>query len=96
MLLERRSCRSFTEEQVPDEALKTIIDCGLNAPSGCNEQASKIVVVQDPEKVRLLSDLNNRIWKQQDRPFLRCADSLPHPRSQGRRLQQRLQEPQRG
>lgn len=69
MLLERRSCRSFTEEQVSDEALKTIIDCGLNAPSGCNEQASKIVVVQDPEKVRLLSDLNNRIWNSKTDPF---------------------------
>ena len=49
MLLGRRSCRSFTEEQISDEALKIILDCGLNAPSACNEQTVKIVVVHEPE-----------------------------------------------
>ena len=45
-LTTRRSCRSFKQEQIKDEELKTILDCGLNAPSGKNKQSSKIVVVQ--------------------------------------------------
>lgn len=69
MLLGRRSCRSFTEEQIPDEALKKIIDCGLNAPSACNEQTVKIVVVQEPDRVKQLSELNNQIWKSNTDPF---------------------------
>lgn len=69
MLLRRRSCRSFTGEQISDEALKIIIDCGLAAPSGCNEQTAKIVVVQEPEKVKQLSELNNKIWKSNKDPF---------------------------
>lgn len=69
MLLRRRSCRSFTEEQISDEALKIIIDCGLAAPSGMNVQAAKIVVVQEPDKLKKLSELNNVIWKKDVDPF---------------------------
>lgn len=69
MLLTRRSCRSFTDEPVPEEALKTIIDCGLNAPSGSNKQSTKIVVVRDPEKVAKLSKLNAQIWESDTDPF---------------------------
>lgn len=69
MLLTRRSCRSFTDEQISDEDLRTIIDCGLNAPSGNNLQNTKIVVVQEKEKVKQLSDLNNKIWQKNADPF---------------------------
>ena len=41
-LTTRRSCRSFKQEQIKDEELKTILDCGLNAPSGKNKQSSKL------------------------------------------------------
>lgn len=68
-LLRRRSCRSYTGEQISDEALKIIIDCGLAAPSACNEQTVKIVVVQEPEKVKLLSELNDKIWQSKSDPF---------------------------
>lgn len=61
-LTTRRSCRSFKQEQIKDEELKTILDCGLNAPSGMNKQSSKIVVVQNQEEVKELSKLNAFIW----------------------------------
>ena len=54
-LTTRRSCRSFKQEQIKDEELKTILDCGLNAPSGMNKQSSKIVVVQNQEEIKELS-----------------------------------------
>ena len=69
MLLNRRSCRSYTKEQISDETLKIIIDCGLAAPSAMNEQTVKIVVVQEPEKVKFLSELNDKIWQQHTDPF---------------------------
>lgn len=61
-LTTRRSCRSFKQEQIKDEELKTILDCGLNAPSGMNKQSSKIVVVQNQEDIKELSKLNAFIW----------------------------------
>lgn len=69
MLKTRRSCRAYKQEQITDDELQTIIDCGLNAPSGTNKQSTKIIVVQEPEKVRQLSELNNRIWQKQQDPF---------------------------
>lgn len=61
-LTTRRSCRSFKQEQIKDEELKIILDCGLNAPSGMNKQSSKIVVVQNQEEIKELSKLNAFIW----------------------------------
>ena len=58
VLTTRRSCRSFKQEQIKDEELKTILDCGLNAPSGMNKQSSKIVVVQNQEEIKELLKRN--------------------------------------
>lgn len=69
MLKTRRSCRAFKEEQISDEALRTIIDCGLNAPSGSNRQLTKIIIVQEPEKVAMLSGLNATIMGTDTDPF---------------------------
>lgn len=69
MLLNRCSCRSYKQEQISDADLQTILDCGLNAPTGSNKQLVKIIVVQEPDKVKALSELNNRIWKSKTDPF---------------------------
>ena len=69
VLTTRRSCRSFKQEQIKDEELKTILDCGLNAPSGMNKQSSKIVVVQNQEEIKELSKLNAFIWGKEADPF---------------------------
>ena len=68
-LTTRRSCRSFKQEQIKDEELKTILDCGLNAPSGKNKQSSKIVVVQNQEEIKELSKLNAIIFGKDVDPF---------------------------
>ena len=68
-LTTRRSCRSFKQEQIKDEELKIILDCGLNAPSGMNKQSSKIVVVQNQEEIKELSKLNAFIWGKEADPF---------------------------
>ena len=69
VLKTRRSCRNFTKEQVGKVDLQTILDCGLNAPSGMNRQDSRIVVIQDSETVKDMSRLNSMIWQKETDPF---------------------------
>lgn len=57
----RRSCRHFTNEQLRQEDLQSIIDCGLNAPSALNRQITKIVVIQDQETIDMLSKINSKV-----------------------------------
>jgi nitroreductase len=57
----RMSCRFFTDEQIKDEDLQTIIDCGLNAPSALSRQITKIVVIQDKDTIDCLSKINSQI-----------------------------------
>ena len=69
VLKTRRSCRNFTKEQVGKVDLQTILDCGLNAPSGMNRQDSRIVVIQDSDTVKDMSRLNSMIWGKETDPF---------------------------
>lgn len=43
---------AFTSQPVPREHLRRIIEAGLQAPSGKNQQTTKVVAVDDPETVR--------------------------------------------
>ena len=40
-ILNRRSCRSFTEASVQTEDVKTLLACAAAAPSGRNQTATK-------------------------------------------------------
>ncbi|MGA2936252.1 MAG: nitroreductase family protein [Syntrophobacteraceae bacterium] len=57
-LLERRSIRKFKPEQIGEEVLNTILDAGMYAPSGANQQSALFVVVQDKETLKKLSAMN--------------------------------------
>lgn len=57
-MLERRSCRSFTKEQISEEDLQQILLAGTYAASGRNLQAGKIVVVQDAGTIEQLRRMN--------------------------------------
>ncbi len=46
LMRDRYSCRKFTDEPVPDEALQTILEAGRIAPSACNNQPWRFVVLQ--------------------------------------------------
>ena len=51
-LTTRRSVRAFTQEQVSDEQIETLLRVAVAAPSAGNCQPWRIVVVQDP-RIRL-------------------------------------------
>lgn len=44
----------FLSEAVPREDLRTIMEAGLAAPSGCNKQTVSLIGVDDPEMVEKL------------------------------------------
>ena len=46
----RKSYRGkFLSTPVPQAHLKTIVEAGYHAPSGCNKQTTSFIAVDDPE-----------------------------------------------
>jgi len=54
----RRSVRRFTAEAVSDELLHTILACGMQAPSACNEQPWQFVVLRDRALLAKVGGIN--------------------------------------
>ncbi len=50
--------REFTDDPLPDDVLRTILDNARFAPSGGNRQGARIVVVRDRDRRRALAELN--------------------------------------
>ena len=54
-----RAMRRVSEDPIPDEVLKQMVDAGIRAPSGSNRQGWKFIVVTDQEiKNKLTEDIN--------------------------------------
>jgi len=48
----RCSIRSFTDKPVEKEKLQHILEAGRVAPTACNKQPQRIIVVQNPENIK--------------------------------------------
>ena len=57
-LLNRKSCRQFTEDQIDSEKLDIILKCGTHAPTGRNAQSARLVAVKDKQPRDKLSRRN--------------------------------------
>ena len=69
-LIERRSCKNYTERQVEESALEEILRAGTFAANGMARQSPKIVVLQKPEDICELEQLNAAVMgNPQLRPF---------------------------
>lgn len=55
LLLNRRSVRQYTGEQIPQDKLEKILQAGLLSASGRNRQPWEFVVVQDKDTLQKLS-----------------------------------------
>jgi nitroreductase len=51
LAVNRRSVRWFTGEPVPHEVIRQALEVGLQAPTACNRQPYRVVVIDDPAKV---------------------------------------------
>jgi nitroreductase len=54
---ERRTHRHFTSQKIPKKDLDVLIDTARYAPTGGNDQTVEIMLVQDPERRKRVSDL---------------------------------------
>jgi nitroreductase len=52
----RRSHRAFKEKDIPKEDLEKLVDLCRYAPTGSNKQTVEIIVIQDRERIKRLSD----------------------------------------
>ena len=68
-LLERRSIKEYTSEQLTDEQLEQIIKCGLYAPNGMGAQAPVFIAVRDKKTRDELSKLNADVMGTSADPF---------------------------
>ena len=68
-LLSRRSTKKFTEQQVPDDLLNQVLEAGLYAPSGRNNQNVICVAVRDPEIRNQLASMNAALLGADIDPF---------------------------
>src|SRR5260370_27900257 len=65
-LISTRAIRRYTDEPIPDRALRDILFIATRAPSGSNRQPFRFVVLTDsPTAVaakRLIADAAQRVW----------------------------------
>lgn len=52
VIAKRYSCRDYKNETPPDEVLRLIAEAAIQAPSGMNRQAWRVIVVKDKELMR--------------------------------------------
>ena len=57
-LIERRTIRSYKQEQVHEDQLNEILEAGQYAASGMGAQSAIMVVVQDKATIAQLSEMN--------------------------------------
>ncbi len=68
-LLDRRSIRKFKPEQITDEELHAVLEAGTYAPSGGNQQAALLIVVQDAEARATLTSMNQAVMGSDSDPY---------------------------
>ena len=57
-ILERRSIRAYKDEQIKDEDLETILECGKFAPSANNLQPWHFTVIQNQDLLNWIVEQN--------------------------------------
>jgi len=57
LIRERRTHRAFLDKKIPKEHLEKLIDTVRYAPTGHNDQTVEIIIVENPERRKKLSDL---------------------------------------
>jgi nitroreductase len=68
-LLARRSIRKFKPEHITEEELNAILEAGMYAPSGVNQQSALFVVIQDKETLKKLSAMNAAVLGKDIDPY---------------------------
>lgn len=62
-IMARRSIRKYLDKEVPADVLAKIIECGINAPNGMNQQCYEVKVVNDAASTAYLAENLNGLYK---------------------------------
>jgi len=74
-ILSRRSIRKFQDQAVPKELLDKIIECGINAPNGMNQQCYEVKVVNDSASTAYLAENLHGLYKAPIYMFIAAQDN---------------------
>ncbi len=69
VLLERRSCRSYKADPIPEEILNQILEAGTYAATGMGRQSPLMIAVTDRAVRDQLSRMNAAVMGAQNDPF---------------------------
>ncbi len=79
---------AFTGDPVSRGTLTKIVEAGLKAPSGKNEQTTTFVIADDPEIVKTIGGMHTMWAMQQAKAFIACViDREPEPIYEGHAFQ---------
>ncbi len=57
----RRSIRNWVDKEIPDEMIEKILEAGRAAPTGCNLDEVRFIVIKDPEEAKMVwSDISTK------------------------------------
>jgi nitroreductase len=68
----RRSTRSFTDDQIKEDELQSVLEAGLYAPSAINQQAWHFTVIQNKELLNWLNEHAKETAKTFDNEHIRA------------------------
>ncbi len=66
LLLKRKSIRSYTNQEVTDEVIDTLLVSAMQAPSACNQQPWEFIVIDDLDTLEKLSTISKGAWMLKD------------------------------
>ena len=69
-IMNRRSVRNFTQEQIRESDLKMLLDAGLQAATAMNRRSWQFTVVQDSSLLDQISQAVGQVMKQTEVPSL--------------------------
>ncbi len=85
----RRSHRYFKNKAIPREDMEKLIDTCRYAPTGSNVQTVEIIVIQNSEKIKKLSDLTIDFFEDMGTDIEKQVDQL---KSENRTIPENLQK----
>ena len=74
-IMSRRSIRKYIEQPISRDTLDKIIECGINAPNGKNEQNYEVKVVDDLESAGYLAENLDGLYKAPVYMFIAAKNS---------------------
>ena len=77
VIFTRRSIRSYTDELVATDSVKTILEAGMNAPSANNRQPWHFIVVDEREKLNAIMEVHpySRMLEEAPLAIVVCGDT---------------------